>query len=91
MSLKVYFENLIEKVEASEIGNNGTDANGFFLPTRAVLLQRLSMLRDLHGNPRARDMLKVAWQDVVKHLPPEWLVLNEEDKAELKKILKLTP
>jgi hypothetical protein len=87
MSLDTYFTSLIERLEASEIQNNGKDKGGFFEPTRAMLLQRLSLLRDLHGKPQAKPMLKTAWQYVVEHAPPEWLVLSEEDKKELKKIL----
>jgi hypothetical protein len=87
MSLDKYFTSLIERLEASNIQNNGKDRGGFFEPTRAVLLQRLSLLRDLHGKPQARAMVKSAWQYVVEHAPPEWLVLSEEDKKELKKIV----
>lgn len=87
MSLETYFQNLIQKVEASDIQNNGKDKNGFFEPTRAVLLQRLNMLKDLHRNPNAKNMVKAAWEYVTEHLPPEWLILNPEEKAELKKML----
>ncbi len=87
MSLEAYFKNLIQKVEASDIQNNGKDKNGFFEPTRAVLLQRLNMLKDLHRNPNAKAMVKMAWQYVTEHLPPEWLVLNPTEKSELQKIL----
>jgi len=88
MDLKSYFEALIQKVEDSDIQNNGTDENGFFKPTRALLLQRLHMLRDLHGQPRARDRVKDAWSFVVEQVPPEWLVLSADQKKELKKILE---
>ena len=87
LSLEKYFTNLIKKVEESEIQNDGTDRNGFFEPTRALLLQRLNLLKDLHEKPHARRMLKSAWQYVVEHLPPEWLVLEKSDKEALKKIL----
>ncbi len=87
MSLEKYFTDLIKKVEESDIQNNGTDRSGFFEPTRAMLLQRLNLLKDLHLKPNARSMLEGAWQYVVEHLPPEWLVLNKADKEELKKIL----
>lgn len=88
MSLKQYFTDLLAKVEASdEIDNGGKDENGFYKPTRSVLIQKLNLLRDLHGKPQAREMVKAAWATVVADLPPEWLVLSEADKAELKKIL----
>jgi hypothetical protein len=87
MSLDKYFTSLIERLESSEIHNNGKDKNGFFEPTRAMLLQRLSLLRDLHTKPQAKPMLKTAWQYVVEHVPPDWLVLSEDEKHELKKIL----
>jgi hypothetical protein len=88
MALASYFDSLIERVENSgEISNQGKDRDGFFLPTRSVLLQKLSMLRDLHDRPAAKPMLKAAWAYVVEHLPPDWLVLEKEQQAELKKIL----
>ena len=88
MSLKDYFTNLIRRVEESdEIHNGGTDKDGFYKPTRTVLLQKLNILRDLHGKPLAKPMVKDAWKQVVAELPPEWLVLEENDKVELKKIL----
>jgi hypothetical protein len=87
MSLTDYFQSLIEKVEASDIGNNGKDKDGFFKPTRTVLLRQLNMLKDLHGKPMAQAMVRDAWKSVSKELPPEWLVLTVEQKAELKKIL----
>ncbi len=89
MSLRDYFTQLISKVEAStEITNLGKDANGFFKPTRAVLLKNLNLLRDLHDKPRAKEMVKSAWGIVVADLPPEWLVLTDEQKNELQKILR---
>jgi hypothetical protein len=88
MSLDQYFQSLIHKVEESEIQNNGKDRNGFFEPTRAMLLQKLNLLRDLHGKPRAQVMVKQAWEYVVEHLPPEWLVLDAKEKSELQKILQ---
>lgn len=89
MGLKEYFTDLIAKVEASdEITNAGKDEEGFFRPTRTILLRNLNLLKDLHDKPRAKEMVKGAWVSVVKDLPPEWLVLSDEDKAELKKILK---
>jgi hypothetical protein len=88
MALTSYFEELIRKVENSQaISNQGKDKDGFFLPTRAVLLQKLNMLKDLHEKPAARPMLKVAWQYVAEHVPPEWLVLTNEDQKQLKQIL----
>ena len=87
MSLQDYFVGLIARVEASDIQNNGTDKDGFYKPTRALLLRHLNVMKDLHGKPLAKPMLKASWKFVVEHLPPDWLVLSESDKAELKKIL----
>lgn len=89
MSLRAYFEGLIEKVESSDdIQNDGKDANGFYKPTRSIVLKHLNLLRDLHDKPRAREMVKASWSIIVEHLPPEWLALNPADKADLKKILE---
>lgn len=88
MSLDKYFINLMEKVENSdEITNAGKDDNGFYKPRKTILLRNLKLLLDLHKKPLARDMVKGAWQAVARELPEEWLVLNDQDKAELKKIL----
>lgn len=88
MSLDQYFAKLITKVEASsDVTNQGKDANGFFLPTRAVLLRQLHVLKDLHDKPRAKAMVRDAWKFVVEHAPPEWLVLSDTDKDALKKVL----
>lgn len=87
MGLADYFEKLIARVEASDIGNNGTDKNGFFLPTRAVLLRHLKLLKDLHAKPLARPMVKDSWRYVSDELPPEWLVLSADEKIELQTIL----
>lgn len=88
MSLKEYFTDLISKVESSdEITNAGKDDNGFYKPTRTILLRDLNLLKDLYGKPRAREMVKAAWTSVVKELPEEWLVLEEGDKKELKQII----
>ena len=87
MALEAYFQNLRDRVESSEIGNNGTDENGFFSPTRTLLLRHLQLLKDLHAKPNAKSMVKASWKFVAEHLPPEWLVLNEADKNELKRIL----
>ncbi len=89
MSLESYFNKLIEKVEgSSEITNQGKDENGFYFPTRSAVLQQLHLLRDLHAKPSAKVMVKSAWQSVVEKLPPEWLTLTPQEKAELKKILE---
>ena len=88
MSLRQYFSNLIEKVDSSEvISNAGKDDNGFFKPTRTILLRNLNLLKDLHDKPLAKEMVRAAWSSVVKDLPPEWLILSAEEKTELKKIL----
>lgn len=88
MSLENYFATLIERVENSSIDNQGKDENGFFKPTRAVLLQKLNMLKDLHNKPGAKAMVKSAWIYITENLPPEWLVISGEQKIELKKILE---
>lgn len=88
MGLEVYFKKLIQRVEETDdIQNNGKDKDGFFLPTRSVLLQRLHLLKDLHAKPGAKIMVQKAWDFVVENVPPEWLELSEEDKASLQKIL----
>lgn len=88
MNLEVYFKNLLEKVEASdEITNGGKDSEGFYLPTRSVLLQKLNMLKDLHDKKAAKPMVRDAWKFVVENLPPEWLVLDQEQKAAIKTML----
>ncbi|MGE0762186.1 MAG: hypothetical protein AB7N80_02795 [Bdellovibrionales bacterium] len=89
MSLTAYFAHLIKQVEQSDqIDNAGKDKNGFYKPTRNILLKNLNLLKDLHANPRAKAMVKAAWTQVVADLPSEWLVLTETQKAELKKILE---
>lgn len=89
MSLKAYFSDLISKVETSEsITNAGTDKNGFYKPTRTILLRNLTLLKDLHDKPRAKAMVQAAWTAVVEELPPEWLILSEADKKQLQDILK---
>ncbi|MEN0057971.1 MAG: hypothetical protein AAGB31_03990 [Bdellovibrio sp.] len=88
MSLEKFFTDLIERVETSEeISNAGTDKDGFYKPTKTILLRHLRLLKDLHAKPLAKQMVKSSWQEVVQILPPEWLVLESEDRAELKKIL----
>lgn len=88
MALESYFQNLLDRVENSDIGNNGTDKNGFFLPVRTLLLRHLQLLKDLHAKPNARSMVRTSWKFVVDHLPPDWLILNSEQKKELQKILE---
>ena len=86
--LEKYFRALIERVENSEeITNQGKDAEGFYKPTRTILLRHLNLLRDLHAKPLAKPMLKAAWTYVTEHLPPEWLVADAEDKEALRKML----
>jgi hypothetical protein len=87
MDLENYFSNLIKRVEDSDMSNNGTDKDGFFKPTRTVLIRHLQLLKDLHPKPLAQTMVKNSWAYVVENTPPAWLVLNEDEKAELKKIL----
>lgn len=86
-NLKEYFETLIKKVEASELSNQGKDKDGFFKPTRELVLRHLNLLRDLHPKPLAKSMVKDSWKFVVEHVPPEMLVMSPEQKAEIKKIL----
>ncbi|MNJ92816.1 hypothetical protein D3C87_104900 [compost metagenome] len=89
MSLEAYFKDLIEKVENStEITNQGKDENGFYKPTRTILLRHLNLLKDLHGKPMAKAMVQSSWRSVVEMLPPDWLVLSKEDREELKRILE---
>ena len=88
MTLETYFQSLIDRLEASDITNAGKDSEGFFKPTREVLLNQLNLLKDLHDNPLAKKMVQAAWKDVVKDLPVEWLVLSDKLKSELKKILQ---
>lgn len=87
MSLEIYFKNLIEKVEASDISNQGKDKDGFYKPTRTILLRHLNLLKDLHAKPLAKQMTKASWTYVVENVPPDWLVLSPENKASLKKML----
>lgn len=89
MGLESYFSRIIEKVESTDvIKNDGKDKNGFYLPTRKLVLRHLGLLRDLHAKPLARAQVKDAWAFVVENVPPEWLVLSEAEKAELSAILK---
>lgn len=88
MDLKTYFSNLIKKVETSDtISNGGKDNNGFYKPTRTILLNQLNLLKDLHAKPNAKKMVTSAWAEVVKVVPAEWLILDDDQKNELKKIL----
>jgi hypothetical protein len=87
VGLEKYFQALIQKVEDVEFEYQNKDKDGFFEPTRVLVLQKLHMLKDLYVNQNAKPMLKPAWQYVVANLPPEWLILTEEEKLELKKIL----
>ncbi len=76
-TLEKYFSDLIAKVEgSSDITNQGKNKDGFFLPTRSVLLKHLNVLKDLHAKPLAKPMVKDAWSFVVENLPPEMLVLS---------------
>ncbi len=91
MDLENYFQNLLRRVEESdEIDNQGKDKNGFYKPTRTILLRHLQLLKDLHGKPLAKEMVKSSWQAVVEILPPEWLIMTAEEKEALRKILSLT-
>lgn len=85
--LREYFESLIAKVEASELNNAGKDKDGFFKPTRELVLRHLNLLRDLHAKPLAKPMVRDSWNFVVENAPPELLVVPPELKGELKKIL----
>jgi hypothetical protein len=88
-ALKDYFSRLIEKVESTdEISNAGKDENGFYKPKKTIVLRHLMMLRDLCDKPLAKPMLKQAWTAVTAELPPEWLILNEEEKRDLKAMLE---
>ncbi|MEK2690364.1 hypothetical protein [Bdellovibrio sp. GT3] len=89
MSLEIFFKQLIQKTEASEeITNAGTDEEGFYKPTRTILLRHLQLLKDLHKKPLAKPMLRQSWEYVVEHLPAEWLVPTDKaDQEELKKML----
>lgn len=88
MSLDDYFAKLIKLVETSDlVTNQGTDRNGFYKPTRTIVLRHLQMLKDLHSKPLAKPMLKEAWRVVVENVPPELLVMNDEQKTAMKRLL----
>jgi transcriptional regulator CtsR len=83
-----YFLLLIEKVERSEeITNAGKDDSGFYKPTKTILLQKLNLLKDLHENVNAKPLVQAAWNYIVEELPPEWLILEQEQRILLKAIL----
>ncbi len=86
MSLDAYFQKLIDRV-TTEVSNQGKDENGFFKPTRTVLLRHLSVLKDLHAKPLAKPMVRGAWDYISENLPPEWLVLTPQEKEDLRKML----
>ncbi|KHD87858.1 MAG: hypothetical protein OM95_12730 [Bdellovibrio sp. ArHS] len=93
MSLEKFFQGLIQKVEQSEdvVTNAGKDAEGFYKPTRTILLRHLNLLKDLHGKPLAKPMVLASWKYAVEHLPPEWLVPEPEDRDALKSLLGKGP
>ena len=66
--LEAYFQKLIERVER-EISNQGKDENGFFKPTKTILVRHLNTLKDLHNKPLAKDIVKASWQSVSENLP----------------------
>ncbi|UXR63894.1 hypothetical protein EZJ49_12550 [Bdellovibrio bacteriovorus] len=89
MSLEAYFQKLIEQAESSEeISNAGKDKDGFYKPTKTILLRHLNLLRDLHGKPLAKKMCQASWAYVTEHVPPEWLIAGPEEKQALKKMLE---
>lgn len=89
MSLKTYFQRLIDRVEQSEeIHNGGKDEGGFYKPVRTILLRHLKLLRDLHEKPHAREMVQSSWEKVVEVVPGEWLEPLPDEENELKKLLK---
>ena len=91
MSLENYFTALIQKVESSDhVTNAGKDKNGFYKPTRSIVLRNLQLLKDLHGKPRASSMVKAAWEIVSAELPADWLILELDDKMALAKILNVS-
>lgn len=89
MSLEQFFKDLIARAEASEdITNAGTDNEGFYKPTRTILLRHLQLMKDLHKKPLAKPMLKSSWAYIIEHVPADWLLPeSEEDREELRRIL----
>lgn len=85
--LKEYFTSVIQKVEASDLSNQGKDKDGFFKPTRELVLRHLNLLRDLHAKPLAKAMVIDSWKFVVENVPPDFLVMTNEQKEEFKKFL----
>lgn len=89
MSLTNYFQRIIDKVETNTlISNAGKDTEGFYKPTKTILLRHLSILKDLHEKPLAKPMLRISWKYVTEEVPPEWLILDDYEKAALKKMLE---
>lgn len=89
MSLEKYFKDIITRVEASEeITNAGTDNEGFYKPTRTILLRHLNLLKDLHAKPLAKKMCQQCWDYVTEHVPPEWLIAGDAERDQLKKMLE---
>lgn len=89
MSLDIYFKSLIKRVEESdEITNAGKDKDGFYKPTKTILLRHLNLLKDLHEKPLAKQMIKTSWAYVVENVPAEWLIPPEKDRETLRKILE---
>lgn len=89
MSLEAYFQKLIEQAESSdEISNAGKDKDGFYKPTKTILLRHLNLLKDLHAKPLAKKMCQTSWAYVTEHVPPEWLIAGPEEKQALKKMLE---
>ena len=89
MSLEKYFKDIIARVEASEdITNAGTDAEGFYKPTRTILLRHLNLLKDLHAKSLAKKMCQQSWDYVTEHVPPEWLIAGDAERDQLKKMLE---
>lgn len=89
MSLEHFFQNLIDRVERSdEIHNQGTDDQGFYKPTKTVLLRHLKLLKDLHQKPLAKPMLKASWISALEILPPDWVQPNPEEQQALRKMLE---
>ncbi len=87
-NLSGYFNNLIKKIEASDLNNGGKDKDGFYKPTRELVLRHLNLLRDLHQKPLAKAMVKESWKFVTENVPPEFLILSSEERLKLKEILK---
>ena len=87
MALTEYFQDLLKRIESSDLQNNGKDDNGFYKPTRELLIRHVTLLKDLHAKPLAQPMTKASWAFVVANAPPEWLILNADDKRALQAML----